>query len=325
MKIETINSFERLQQLHDQWTGLALSIPDLTPFQLPEWQLTWWEQFGGGELRTLAFWSLDRLVGLLPMFLHNWNGARQLTLLGSGVSDFLDPCFRPDLTGQIILSINSALTQWTDWDCCDWQDLRADTPLKSNRGFNVQVHDNVSCSAIPLASSFEEYWRARSSDLRRNLTRYAKKAEAEAPLHFEVHAQADSVLLGQLIDLHGQRWQKQGQPGMVVTNQSEAFLRIIAARFTELESFRLFSLRWKETPVAMSAGFALRDTLYSYLSAFHPQYEILGFGRNLLMQSLRYAQANGFKSWNFLRGDEPYKTSWGAVSIPRCRLLIQRS
>ena len=43
-----------------------------------------------------------------------------------------------------------------------------------------------------------------------------------------------------------------------------------------------------------------------------------------LAGALEYAHRHGYGQWNFLRGGEPYKFSWGAQAIPKCRVLICR-
>ncbi len=317
LRPEIICQPERLHALSGPWMALADSIGGVSPFQLPGWQLTWWKHFGSGQLRCFAFWEEERLVGLVPAFCHPWNGRRQLTLIGSGLSDYLDPCL---LTAECIDALSDELQNDPDWDVCDWQDLSATTPLRHMRGLSVDVRIETPCSAIPLSGEFDSYWRFRSADLRRNIKRYARKAEAEGPLVFKVLERAEPALLDALIRLHGERWQRQGEAGMVEVNRSGDFLREISGD----KSCRLFSLEWKGAVVAASAGFLRGKTVYSYLSAFDPQYESLGFGRNLLYQSLRWAFEQGYERWDFLRGDEAYKASWGAVQTQKCRLLITR-
>jgi len=68
----------------------------------------------------------------------------------------------------------------------------------------------------------------------------------------------------------------------------------------------------------------LLGTVFAYLSAFDPEYEALGFGKTLLYNSARFAFEQGYRSWDFLRGDEPYKSDWGAIRIPKRRVLITR-
>lgn len=67
-----------------------------------------------------------------------------------------------------------------------------------------------------------------------------------------------------------------------------------------------------------------RTTVFSYLSAFDPAYEKFGFGRELLARALQHAHQSGYRQWNFLRGDEPYKFSWGGRIVPKRRVVIVR-
>ncbi len=328
MTVELISSLERLFQLQFEWTTLIELLSSTTPFQTPEWQLTWWKHFGSGNLQALALRDVDQLVGLLPIFRHEWEERRQLTLIGSGISDYLDPPILPTSSLEVLSELSYILTIDKTWDVCNWQDLCTATPLRLLSDcveLNVQAQADTVCSAITLNKDFDAYWRERSADHRRNIARYARKAEAEGAVQFSVDNRANPAVLDALIKLHGARWRKQGESGTIAANRSAAFLRDVAEQLSNKDALRLFSLNWKGQTVAVIFGMAKANVLYGYLSAFDPEWEELGFGRNLLFQSLRYASEHGYDCWNFLRGDEPYKASWGAVPIEKCRLMITRS
>jgi CelD/BcsL family acetyltransferase involved in cellulose biosynthesis len=126
-----------------------------------------------------------------------------------------------------------------------------------------------------------------------------------------------------LVDLHAARWGKSGQSGMIEANRSEAFLRDIAETFAANGWLRIFMVRFGSRIAAILLAFRDDQAIYSYLSAFDPKHEEFGFGRELLAQALRYAHDRGYRRWDFLRGDEPYKFSWGARVVPRCRVVIR--
>ena len=111
---------------------------------------------------------------------------RQLTLVGSGVTDYLDPV----LPADAVPAIREQLQQWDDWDVCDWQDLSRDTPLQALGN----VKDEIPCSAIELTGTFEQFLAARPKDLRRNLRRYRDKAEALGPVTFQPWSAPDFTL-----------------------------------------------------------------------------------------------------------------------------------
>lgn len=321
MRLEVIDSFSGLEQIQQGWPAFAETIDGLTPFQLPEWLLTWWRHLGDGQLHVLIFREGGTVAAVIPLFRHEWQGRRQLTLIGSGISDYLEPPIAPEHSGQVIDRLRGHLRENGAFDICNWQDLSAGTLLRRL----APLQDDTPCSEIKLTGSFEDYWAQRSKDLRRNLRRYGDRAEQMGSVKFAVTSKADAGLMGELIRLHGDRWQKQDLPGMIVANNSGEFLREAAQEFERSEMLRFFSLRFKEEVAAVSIGFLYRDALYSYLSAFDPEYEILGFGRRLLYESLRYAYGQKYTAWNFCRGGEPYKFSFGAERIPKYRLILTRA
>jgi CelD/BcsL family acetyltransferase involved in cellulose biosynthesis len=112
---------------------------------------------------------------------------------------------------------------------------------------------------------------------------------------------------------------------MIAANRSEAFLRAVVGEMATEDVLRFFSIRFRGEVVAVIMAFRYKNKIYAYMSAFDPDFETLGFGRTLLFEAFRYAYAEAYDAWNFLRGDEQYKTSWGAVPIERCRVVLHRA
>jgi CelD/BcsL family acetyltransferase involved in cellulose biosynthesis len=324
LELEVICDPVRLTQFLPQWSRFVRSQPDATPFQLPEWLITWWSYFGSGALQVFAFRDPE-IVGVLPCFLHDWSGRRQLTLIGSGISDYLDPPFEVAHRPAILSALGQHLSVRSDWDVCDWQDLAFNTPLAGLvKNLNGSVLDETPCSEVTLAGDFEEFWQQRPRHLRRNVRRYRQKAEQTGPLEFQVSGSADPELLTALAQLHSARWKSHGETGMIEANHSAAFLRHVASQFAAHEILKIFSLRFRGRIAALILAFIYQNKAYGYLTAFDPVHEQFGFGSILLFEAFRHCYAQGIQSWNFLRGDEPYKALWGAQAIPRLRLTLPR-
>jgi CelD/BcsL family acetyltransferase involved in cellulose biosynthesis len=248
-----------------------------------------------------------------------------LTLIGSGVTDYLDPFIADWNAPSTIEKLSSYLTG-AEFDLCDWQDLSATSPLLSlahNEQLNVTVVPDTVCSEVELEGDFDQYWQNRSSEMRRNVRRYAEKAERAGPLRFDIDCNATAGTLDALFALHTARWRSRGESGMVEANHSADFMRCASVALARCNHLRLFTLRWCERVVAAILAFSWQGKLYGYFSAFDPEHEHLGFGRILLSRCIRYAYETGHTHWNFLRGDEPYKQSWGAQCISKCRLKIR--
>ena len=319
--VELIDNSARLEAFRAEWADLAHELTPATPFQTPEWLLTWWTHFGSGKPHVLVFRNEGRAAGVAPCFLHSWNGRRQLTLIGSGVTDYLDPLLDPRYIEQILDQLKQHLIGWAEWDVCDWQDLGADSPLCALGG----SREDTPGSRIGLSGSFEDFLAKRPKDLRRNLRRYREKAQALGTIRFTIDREARSDLLSALIDLHAARWRAAGQDGTIEANRAGGFLREVAGLLSRGDGLRIFTLWLGERVAAIILALRNTTTVFSYLSAFDPQYEIFGFGRELLARAIRYAHEQGYQYWDFLRGDEPYKFSWGAEPVPKRRLIMSRS
>lgn len=328
MKLEVVDSASRLHALTSEWSALARSIASVTPFQLPEWVTTWWAHFGSGQLHVMAFRADGEMVAIAPCFLHDWNGKRQMTLIGSGVSDYLEPLIDLRHSCAVLDALQQHLAATPGWNICDWQDLWGNSPLRDLQfDSSISLHSaaDIPCSEVQLTGTFEEFWRQRSKDLQRNVRRYAKRALLEGELQFAVTSGADTELLNTLIDLHGARWRRQGEPGMIEANGSADFLRAVAAEFAAGNMLRFFNIRYQSKVAALVMTFLYAKRVFAYMSAFDPQFETLGLGRRLLYEAIRRCYDDGYRAWNFLRGDEPYKLSWGAEPIAKSRITLTRA
>jgi CelD/BcsL family acetyltransferase involved in cellulose biosynthesis len=323
--IEIIDNFAHLAGIQSEWSSFARTIDGVTPFQLPEWLLGWWRHFGQGQLYVVVFRERNAIAGIIPCFRHQWNGRRQLTLIGSGISDYLEPPIQKEYSSAALEMLQNQLSEDLNWDVCNWQDLSADTPLRRLAGFDLQICGDTECSEIPLNGSFNTYWQTRPKSLRQNVRRDKQKAESAGQLEFEAHCDSDPELIDALIQLHTTRWQKRGEPGMVEANGSAEFLRDTTRKFASRDMLRMFGLRFARKIGAVILAFHYRGALFNYLTAFDPDLETFGLGRTLLLETMHHVYESGYTAWNFLRGNEPYKYWWGAQRIPKCRLIITRT
>jgi CelD/BcsL family acetyltransferase involved in cellulose biosynthesis len=328
LSVEVLDDAQQLARLEEQWLSVLEKCPTATPFHLPQWLLTWWHYFGSGQLRVLTFWDRHILRGVIPMFRHKWDGRHQLTLVGSGITDYLEPPIEPAYQDEVVQLLDGYLATSSDWDVCNWQDLDASTPfdaLGRNHCFRMTVCPDIPCTQIPLVENFDAYWEQRGPGLRRNVRRYRAKAEREGTLDFQVSDRASPEALGALVRLNTQRWQQLGQSGTLAANRAAGFLKEIAFGFSATRMLRLFTLRFNSEIVAAIISFPFKDRVFSYLSAFDPQYQEFGFGNAVLYESLRYCCHEGWRTWDFLRGNEGYKLHWGAEHVEKRRILIDRA
>jgi CelD/BcsL family acetyltransferase involved in cellulose biosynthesis len=320
LQLELIDNPSRLCEFRTEWERFVRSVTTATPFQTPEWLFTWWAHFGSGRPQVFVFRADGETVGVVPCFLHVWKGRRQLTLIGSGITDYLDPPLDHRWSTAIVEVLGSYLTRRTEWDVCDWQDLSSASPL----AILGQAREDTPCSRIRLATTFDDFLSARPKDLRRNLRRCRGKARSLDELHFEVSRTAEPELVTSLIDLHRERWRKTGECGMIEANRAAGFLRAAAETLATSGILRIFALRLQQQIAAIIMALRNSTTIFGYLSAFDPCFERFELGHELVARALEYAYSQHYCWWDFLRGEEQYKFDWGAERIAKSRVIIER-
>lgn len=325
LEIQTINARAEWGGIAADWSALV-DCCGATPFQRPEWLLPWWDHFGSGEMLVLAFRNSGRLVGHAPLFIHPWQGRRQVTFIGNGITDYLGlaalPKFASDCAAKVFDTIADAQDQW---DVCDWQDLDSDSPLlKIDReSLEASRMPHTDCRYLELAGDPDEFDAALPHGLRRTLRRCTHRFWQEGDLHFQTTKTADESLIETLFDLHQRRWEADGGPqSMLESKHAQSFVTSALQNFSERGRVRLYSAHWQDRVIAMICGIRDGDRLYGYLTGFDPSLSRNSPGSLLLNYAIRSAMDEGAKVWDFLRGDEPYKMVWGAKARPKSRLLL---
>lgn len=331
MDVEAIESPGQLEQLRPDWEALWTRCLSATPFQHPGWLLPWWEVFGSGQLFTFAVRANDRLIALAPLFLHSWKGQRQITFLGNGVSDYLDILCEPEAGTTAWTAILACLADLRHrWDLCDLQDFRAQSVV-----LNVPVAKPLQgvaqpqcvCTVIPLPGTAQQFHDALPHGLRRNLRRYRSQLRTEGSVEFDTADRGASPdppheYVDALITLHQARWNGKDGPGMFGGRDVELFHRKAARNLWRSGLVRLHALRLNGTIAAVVYAFVHRNRAYSYLGGFEPKLARYSPGALIMSYTIHDAIEEGVREFDFLRGNESYKTDWGARPETTRRLLL---
>jgi CelD/BcsL family acetyltransferase involved in cellulose biosynthesis len=323
LTLEVVRELAHVEQISSEWARFASGLEGVTPFQLPEWQLTWWRHFGEGRLHVMLFRSLDTLVGVVPCYQIEEQGRPTLKLIGSGIASHLEPPIAPRQRAEVASLLKGHLLANNSWGACDWRDVAVNSPLAALQlgdKFDLKTAPDSEWSQVPIHGTFQQYWEARSFSLRRNFLKYLDPAGFADRPRFEVVTQADPEFVNAIIRLQGEQ-----APAFAHAKEgSAAFLADLARVLDDADLLRLFGLRYNRKLVAAMLAFVHRNTIYAFAGGHDPEFEALGLGRLLLFESLRHAFQHGHRAWNFLRGNEPYKLLWGAQVMPTGRITIER-
>jgi CelD/BcsL family acetyltransferase involved in cellulose biosynthesis len=325
MQVDLITSLGELDTLAAEWSELWHRAPNATPFQSPHWLLAWWKHFGDGELAVCTARDGDRLSALAPLYVVRDPDSDESLgmLLGTGVSDYLDVLSTADFAPLLarLLEINCQM-----WDL---QQLRPSSPLLSATlpdgwGEYGEVMDQ--CPVLSLENAGDELQGLLSTHARKKLRYSRRTAEREAETVYE-EATADSLdeLLTALFELHAARWQQRGLAGVLADDVIQLFHRDAARRLLTAGALRMHAMRMNGRIVAVFYGFAHQSIIYYYLSGYDPSLDRLSLGTTLVAHAIEQAVRERATTFDFLRGAEEYKYSWGAVDRENRRRQLFRT
>lgn len=313
--------FEALEALREEWVALWERCPEASAFQRPEWLLPWCRHYPHGELRVLALRREGRLVGLAP--LHCWGDGerRVLSPLGSGSSDYLDVLLEP----AHVAEGTAALTGWLArerkaWDRCEWSELRPGSPLLTLRppdGCEAEEEVQDVCPMLSLGSLTDFPHGCVPARMLASLRTARRRAEAVGPVRFEAATRHTvDAWMEALFTLHAARWRARGEEGVLGEASVQAFHREVAHGFLACGRLALFGLTLRGQVAAVVYGFFDHAALRLYLSGFDPALARVSAGGLVLLHAMEEAARCGVGTFDFLRGREPYKYTWGARDRP---------
>ncbi len=316
--IEEITEIRHLHALVPEWDRLWERLPACTPFQSPAWLLPWWRHvFAGGKLWALALRSNGRLAGLAPFFIYGMR-ERTVAVLGAGISDYPDVLVEPESAAAVFEHL---ARRASEWDVCNFQDLRPDSPMLAGAAVSKLESRAVNCSVCPVIPLHGVAAEVAPRGLRR-----ARRRLEKIGARFE-EAGADTVdeFMEALFRLHTARWQSRDEPGMLSEGQLREFHREAACALARRGMLRLYGLRAGGRLLAVLYGFAARGRFYAYLSGFDPAAEWFSPGGALLAMAIERSIAQGLGAFDLLRKRESYKYLWGAEEQANRRLLVWHS
>jgi CelD/BcsL family acetyltransferase involved in cellulose biosynthesis len=225
----------------------------------------------------------------------------------------------------------------TDWDVVDLRRLRhgdsaaaaltaAFERLAPASGWLVTREPEDVCPVVTLApgADFETYLGSLDKKERHEIRRKIRRAEAAGPVALEpsLDFAAD---LDAFVDLHQKRWGGEGL--FPPTEGGSASRRFFAGLFEDCAPTGILELRFLTVGGRrIAAGVTFDDgaTIYYYNAGVEPEARELSPGVVMVACYVQRAIELGRTRLDFLRGDEPYKYTWGAVDEPIDRLLVQR-
>jgi CelD/BcsL family acetyltransferase involved in cellulose biosynthesis len=124
--------------------------------------------------------------------------------------------------------------------------------------------------------------------------------------------------LDRLFEMHQRRWEAEGHPGSFRGLAKRAFYADVSREFLRRDWLRFYHLEVDGMIRASQFGFAFRGVLHSLQEAFDHEFHppgVGGVGVVLRGLALRECIAEGLRGYDFLGGEEEFKTRWGTQTL----------
>ena len=318
MSVDVLTESSKLTALEPQWRDLWQRTADATPFQSPMWLLPWWRAFGAGELHAIAGSSDGRLESFAPLMVLREDDESLGMLVGTGNTDYLD----------VLGNAEPMLEKLTEIPCQMWdfQQLQPSSKLLS-AGLPEGLADNVSdqdiCPVLSIEGAGDDLEHLLSTHFRKKLRYYRRSLEKLGEVAIDaVDASTFDASMAALFELHAARWQARGLPGMLAADIDQQFHREAARAMLDAGALRMYVTRLNGRAVGVFYGFGSHGTVYYYLSGFDPELEKLSIGTLIVAHAIEQAVRDGARVFDFLRGAEQYKYTWGAKDRMNQRRMI---
>lgn len=336
IRVSAVTGAQDVLNLRESWDGL-LETSGGTIFQSWEWQRVWWEHYGRGKRPfILLVYEDEKLMGIAPFFVslsHLGLPLKVVSFLGSGPSDYGDLLLHPSRRVETLEAIMGYLQTCEDWDAIDLQEIPSDsanlrTLRESYCGEDLKIQEftqDVSF-ALSLPGSWDGLLQSLDRKFRWNILYYVRRLrrDHEAQVHRARSVEKVDRGMSDLFLLHQRRQREKSLPTPILSRRYRNFHREVAHQFFRRGWLALYSLRVDGKVVSALYGFEHGDRFYYYLGGFDPSWGRLGVATILIAEVIKEAIERGFKTFDFLRGEESYKVRWGAVPRQNIRLIITR-
>ena len=317
------------------WDGLLARSGTGCPFMTWAWHRAWAEASGADEVASARVVVLRSAAGdldaLFPFRVYRTRFRRVPVLaLGWAIGDLGCPD-NLELPASPEADLDALVGVLADvpWEVIVLSNV-ADSASNldrfaaacERRGWKARRTALWRCPYLALPDSWEAYLASFSQHRRHEIRRMERKLRRERNVALTDYG-PDRIEDGwrHLARLHALRWEG---GGVLRDGAWERLHRSFASWLANRHQLWLTSLDVDGAPVAACYGFSFGDTVYYYQTGWDPLWAHDNVAMILRAAMIRRAIEQGYRKFDFLRGEERYKLAWTSTARSCYELVILR-
>jgi CelD/BcsL family acetyltransferase involved in cellulose biosynthesis len=339
--VETVNTSAAVQELRTSWRTLSNNAKHRNVFTTFEWFSAWdqraTESCAGQERSpmVLVVKNGDTSVAISPLISRRVSKfgvvLRKIEFLESP-ADYNDLLLGDHQPEHIAAIISHLEHRKGDWDLVDLRSMRDQGHTLSTLE-NVLAMSNLTCRILPdtrcpylpLDGGASEIIGRFSRPVRRTLRNQQHRLDRmnSEGLHIRIieHPEAEPLLLEKIISVEKLK-RVQGKPIPPLFADAPHVFHSLFNSLGPQGWLYAALMELGKHAIAFQLGFRCGDALWDYSKAYDPSFSRLSPGTMLIPAVLDYGYRNGYREYDFLRGEEQYKMRWSTGSHRTWRVLI---
>jgi len=269
----------------------------------------------------------EQVVGVAPLLVRDGVTA----FVGSpDVCDYLDFVVQPGMEEAFFTVLLDDVVA-RGLDRLDLGPVRADSTVLAHlvsvarkRGYQVECRQEDVSLELALPATWEGYLEQLTSKQRHEVRRKLRRLSEMGDIEYRVIQDVDAVdkkMDDFLRMFAGSRQDK----SIFLTPRIESFFRSLADAMARSGLLRMGVLELNGRAAAMVMCFDYLDCRYLYNSGYDAQYGYLSVGVLSKVLCIKNSLEQGIPRFDFLKGDESYKSYLGGKEIPlsRCQIMVK--
>jgi CelD/BcsL family acetyltransferase involved in cellulose biosynthesis len=300
---------EKLSKLRSAWNELFDNMPSATPFVSHEWFSALARSILKTDPEVLVFYENSTIQGIIPAMISR----RTIKMIGDEhVTDLIDLLSVPGHEAVIAAGLAEYIKE-KDLSI-DLYPFERNSPLIAGLKKHLPeliIEEQDECPLLNLPRTWADYLNNLDGKSRHELRRKMKKVNGAVIQ--DVKPTEIDRFLEFMAGSHGRK-------GAFLTPKMIRFFEVLIESFYKKGWLRLRAAIFEGQTIGMLLGFDFKQRVYLYNMGFDPELRTLSPGIVTIGLDIHAAIDEGYKYYDFLRGDEDYKYRLGAIERHTVRL-----
>lgn len=340
LQTQVITDASHFERLRSVWDALLEASARPHIHHTHEWQLQWWRQFGlGRDLRIGAVEKSGNPVGFVPLFLETRRGGplglfrwRTGAFLGLNLVDSAD--FVTNGTAEASAALVDLLMNIEGWHELDLRHFvtGSNTPAIIQErvaplGWDSTVERIDGSPFLPLSGSFDSYLATLGTNWRQDSARQQRRLQKDVgAVEMEVRNQVTPHDLQMLRDVAQRRRDAgDGRRCPLLEAPRMAFMQSLCEPLNDRGWWQLALLKVGGSIAAYHLGFQMKGTFFCWSVAHDPAFSKYSPGKVLMRLHIEHCFMTGMQEFDFMAGEEGYKSHWSDCRRENQALRIKRN